>query len=214
MAVVPQDVRVYPQFALGLGQKVANLGSDSLGVLLMSTYTLSTAHKFVSDVLGAGTEANGTGYSSGGVTLTGVAWQVFDANSWPVVYATATAYNVSDVVRPSSGNGFVYRCAVAGTSAGSAPTWPTTVGLSVTDGSVTWTCAGRACGRLTASSPTWPSSTISGVNYAVFFDKTPGSNATNPVMVLWDFSNSPQSSSAGTFTLAIPASGIIPVLIP
>ncbi len=55
-------------------------------------------------------------------------------------WTVATAYVVGDKVQPVSGNGFVYKCTVAGTSHASVePTWPvTTLGTTVTDGTCTW----------------------------------------------------------------------------
>lgn len=40
--------------------------------MLLSAYTPSNAHTTMTDVLGAGTEASGTGYTAGGQALTGV----------------------------------------------------------------------------------------------------------------------------------------------
>lgn len=51
--------------------------------------------------------------------------------------AVTTAYVVGDVVVPATPNDHWYMATVAGTSAGSAPTWPTN-GSTVTDGTVTW----------------------------------------------------------------------------
>lgn len=58
----------------------------------------------------------------------------------PPARANTTAYGLGQQVTPATLNGYVYRCTVAGTSGGSAPAWPTTIGATVTDGTVTWTC--------------------------------------------------------------------------
>jgi hypothetical protein len=77
--------------------------------------------------------ADGTGNKPTGLygTLKGTAW------------TADTAYSLGDVVVPSAGleNGFRYECTTAGTShATTEPTWPTTEGETVLDGTVTWTC--------------------------------------------------------------------------
>lgn len=51
--------------------------------------------------------------------------------------ATTTAYALGDFVQPATPNDRYYMCVAAGTSGGSAPTWPTD-GSTVTDGTVTW----------------------------------------------------------------------------
>jgi len=61
------------------------------------------------------------------------------ASAW----VASTAYSAGDEVEPTTANGFVYVCTTAGTSDASEPTWPTTVGDTVTDGTVVWTCHGR-----------------------------------------------------------------------
>jgi hypothetical protein len=59
----------------------------------------------------------------------------------PPGWTASTPYLVGDVIRPAiTSNGFLYQCTVAGTSGSSAPTWPTTIGNTVGDGSVTWKC--------------------------------------------------------------------------
>lgn len=53
-----------------------------------------------------------------------------------------TAYVVNDYIRPTTANGYAYKCTVAGTShAATEPTWVTTIGQTNTDGTVTWECA-------------------------------------------------------------------------
>lgn len=53
--------------------------------------------------------------------------------------ANSTAYSEGDIVIPATRNGHRYRCTTAGTSAASPPTFPTTDGETVTDGTVVWT---------------------------------------------------------------------------
>lgn len=59
-----------------------------------------------------------------------------------VAWSATTAYSVGANAKPSVANGLKYICTTAGTSAGSEPTWPTSTAATVTDGTVTWTCAG------------------------------------------------------------------------
>jgi len=62
--------------------------------------------------------------------------------------ARNTAYVVGDRVTPVVANGLAYACSTAGTShASNEPAWPLVVGATVTDGSVTWTCAGTTNDR-------------------------------------------------------------------
>lgn len=59
-----------------------------------------------------------------------------DVGAWQ----PTTVYALGAFARPTSANGFNYEATTGGTSAGSEPTWPTTVGGTVVDGTVTWTC--------------------------------------------------------------------------
>lgn len=56
-------------------------------------------------------------------------------------WTAATAYETTSphYVTPTVPNGFRYECTASGTSGGSEPAWPTTIGATVTDGTVTWT---------------------------------------------------------------------------
>jgi len=56
-----------------------------------------------------------------------------------------TVYAASAVTIPTSANhtGFAYKTTLGGTSAGTEPTWPLTIGATVVDGTVTWECVGQ-----------------------------------------------------------------------
>jgi hypothetical protein len=151
-------------------------------------------------------EVTGTNYVAGGTTLGSKTVTYTAANSWATTAATTTAYAVGDIVKPSGGNGHLYRCIVAGTSGGSAPTWPTVSGQTVADGSVTWAEIGRGVTQLDAADPSWASATISGIRYAVLYKDT-GTAGTSPLLWLIDF-GADQSVTSGTFTIVLAALGI------
>jgi hypothetical protein len=56
------------------------------------------------------------------------------------VWAGSAAWAINRTVTPTARNGYAYRVTTAGTSGASEPTWPTTIGQTVSDGTVTWTC--------------------------------------------------------------------------
>jgi len=60
------------------------------------------------------------------------------------LWAASTTYNKDSVRQPTSPNQYRYKVTVAGQSAASEPTWPTVIGSSVTDGTVTWVNEGPA----------------------------------------------------------------------
>lgn len=66
-----------------------------------------------------------------------------DATLTATARANSTAYTLYQVVEPATRNNYRYRCTVAGTSGSSPPSWPTTIGNTVTDGGVTWICASK-----------------------------------------------------------------------
>jgi len=139
--------KAYSKLADSLATKKANLSSDTIKCMLLASYTENQdAHQFVADVKSAGAEASGTGYTAGGVTLTGVTWSQASG-----VWALK----------------------------GTVPAWSTTGG------------------SLTA-------------RWAVFYDATPGSDATNPVIAYWNLNgNADVTSSNGTFTLTPATEGIV-----
>ena len=64
----------YPMFAKSLADKLVDLDSDTLKVMLLSAYTYADTHQFLSQVKAAGTESTDADYTAGGVALTGVTW--------------------------------------------------------------------------------------------------------------------------------------------
>lgn len=93
-------------------------------------------------------------------------------------WAAGTAYNVGDRVFPTTRNGYVYECTAAGTSdAATEPIWPTNIGDTVVDGTVTWQCiateADNSLGGVMS-----PTAIVSGQLNNVFDDVQP-SEATN-----------------------------------
>jgi len=62
--------------------------------------------------------------------------KAWDADAW----AADTAYSVGDVVKPTTENGYLYRCTSAGTSDSSEPVWPEVFSNTVVDSGVTWEC--------------------------------------------------------------------------
>src|SRR5256885_8169198 len=58
----------------------------------------------------------GGGYFQGGITLSGKASTYVPANAWQQQWQALTPYLVGQIVRPTTGNGLVFRCITAGTS--------------------------------------------------------------------------------------------------
>lgn len=69
----------------------------------------------------------------------------------PSTWTASTAYASGAYVLPTVANHYYYVANPGGTSGASQPTWPTSVGASVSDGSVTWTCVGYIAQALTAA---------------------------------------------------------------
>lgn len=190
-----------------------NYLSDTIMVTLHSaSYTpdLDT-HAYVSNLTNE--LATGGGYTLGGIALTGRALTYTAASSWGTAAATTTAYAVETVVRPAAANGYVYRCVTAGTSGGSVPTWSTTIGATVTDGTVTWETVGRGVVQFTATSPSWSTATFGPCRYLVISDRTPATSATQPLIGLVDFGTD-QTGGGGVFQVTWATQGILLIFIP
>lgn len=142
------------------------------------------------------------GYTAGGISAGVVSRTTTVANSWAVQRAASTAYNAGDVVRPATGNGFLYKATTAGTTAAGLPTYPTVLGQTVVDGGVTWTCYGLAITVFTAANaPTWTlASTVTTIRYLVLADRTTGVASTSPLVAVTDFVTD-QSGTNATWTV-------------
>lgn len=179
--------------------------TDTMKVMLTtSTYAENLdTHETKSDVTN---EVTGTGYTAGGNALASKTITYTAANSWATTWAASTAYAVGDVIRPATGNGHLYMAIVAGTSAGTAPTFPTVSRQTVADNTVTWAEIGRGITQIDCADPSWTSATISSIRKAVFYRDT-GTASTSPLFCLMVF-DSDISVTNGTFTIQIHALGI------
>lgn len=193
--------------------KEVDFDTDTIvATLHTNSYTPNRdTHAYVSDLTNE--VANGAGYTTGGKTLASKSISYVAANSWAQTAAVSTAYNVGEVRRPSTGNGFLYRVAVAGTSSGTAPTWPTTIGATVTDGGVTWTCVGKGAVMLDAADLSWTTFTATGIRHVVLSDRTPGTAATQPLLGIATFS-ADEAGGGGNWDLQFDAGGILVIFVP
>lgn len=74
---VNATMKVYTKFSYSSAIKLMKLDTDVLRCILLSSYNIGgtqTSAQFLSDIVtaGVGVEANGTGYTAGGVPLTSV----------------------------------------------------------------------------------------------------------------------------------------------
>jgi hypothetical protein len=205
--VAALTISPYGNLPLKLANKEIDLDSDTLKATLhTSSYTPNLdADDYVNDL--SAELSTASGYTVGGVTVTGTISYVA-ANSWATTRANSTAYAVGDIRRPATGNGFLYRAAVAGTSGGSIPTYPTVVGTTVADGGVTWTCVGHGALLFDISDPAWTTFSAGPFRYMVISDRTPGTAATQPLIALGDW-GSDQTGGGGSFTVQIDANGLL-----
>lgn len=58
-------------------------------------------------------------------------------------WIASNPYSLGNTAEPTVDNTYRYVVTTAGTSAASEPTWPTSIGSTVVDGTVTWTCVAK-----------------------------------------------------------------------
>jgi hypothetical protein len=86
--------------------------------------------------------AIGQGASSGGtLTVSTIPVVSTFVPSYPV-WTASVAYAINSIIAPTAPNTYYYKAIQGGTSGSTEPTFPTTVGATVTDGTVTWQNAG------------------------------------------------------------------------
>lgn len=197
----------YRQFVSKLLNKEIDFNTDTIyAALLGAGYTPNLdTHAYWSDVV-ASEIANGNGYTTNGQLLASCTITYTAANSWATTWAATTAFALNTVIRPATGNGFLYRAKAAGTTAGTTPTWPTTLGGEVTDGTVTWECVGMGITVIDAADPAWTSSNIT-ARYVAIYDRSPASDATRPLIGLIDQGAAVTSVNA-TWGVTFDAQGI------
>lgn len=200
---------MHRMFATGiehLGAGDIDWANDTIKyALLTSSASPDLASDEFFDDLDANEVANGNGYTTGGVTLASKTLATVD-DAAVTAWASATAYVVGDIVRPTSADGHIYMCISSGTSDGTEPTWQTTYGENTTDNTVEWVQAGDSYLRFDAANAQWTSSTIT-ARYGVCYvaGATPGTD--DYLICLLDFGGDEESSS-GTFEVQFHATGI------
>lgn len=164
-----------------------------------SGYTPADTDDFVADLTNELATANG--YTSGGLAVASESITTTLANAWGVQRANTTAYVVDDVVRPAAGNGWLYRCVVAGTTAGAPPAFPTVLGQVVTDGGVTWEAYGRAICVLGFTDPVFAAPFTAGpFRYLVLSDRTPVGAGAQPLLGYLDLVTD-RTGGGGSYTV-------------
>jgi hypothetical protein len=171
--------------------------------LLTSNYTPNLSTDQYWGAIKANEIAAGGGYLTGGQALTSVSKSIVAANSWTNTRQQNFPYSVGQVIVPGGAQdtGIGYRCVEAGTTANAAAstiTWPTTVGTTVTDGTVTWLAAGTSLITYSSAAVLWSGSTLNGVHYAVLYDAASGNTSTEPLILLLNLLAN-ESDSDGNF---------------
>lgn len=93
-----------------------------------------------------------------------------------------------------------------GTATEATGTGYTAGGQSLTTKTVSVGAANHVV-TLSCANPSWPNSTLTAA-YALFYDNTPATTTTKPVILYWDFGGN-VSSTSGVFTLTISSSGLL-----
>lgn len=109
---------------------------------LQITGTTPTNRLYVCSVAGTTSSSEPTwNQTIGGTTAAGTSTFItVDKFATVATFAVSTAYTAGQIVKPTGVSAAEFVVTVAGTSAASAPTWPTAIGGTVTSGGVTFLC--------------------------------------------------------------------------
>jgi len=160
---------------------------------------------YVSDL--AGEVATGNGYVQGGVLLAARTASYIPANAWPQQWQPMAPYQYGQIVRPTAGNGLLFRCVTAGTTGASQPSWPGSGMIAVADGSAAWLGIAAGAISLAASSVQWLSYTGT-FRYLVISDRTQGAASAQPLIALSDLGAS-STGSGGNLDVNFDPSGVV-----
>ena len=115
-------------------------GGTPFGVLI-ALYYLGYPNVYLMPVRGSYIKLNST---QTGIIATPESYGVWkiDANANPAPSQWAASATYAAAARVGGGNGYIYEAPNGGVTGLVAPIWPTSIGSTVIDGSITWSCAG------------------------------------------------------------------------
>lgn len=159
-----------------VGSRRSGLGrwdqSDAMGsggmvnLLAHVEFEEETSRKFVEDFPDSGAIDGVLITDTGGLSAPSIDQESKLYYALAETWAAETEYVFEQLVEPTTPNGFYYRAGGIGTSDTVEPTWPTTIGNTVVDGEVTWTCVAQKFGGF-VNTTTDTSQNITGTLMAV-----------------------------------------------
>lgn len=204
----------YANYHSSAGNGQVNIGSHAIKcALFLSTYSLNLLTDTLYSAISGAEAPAGTGYATGGQTLTAVGGSgspsitTTAANSFATTWVASTAYTAGNLIRPAAANLSLYQAITTGSSAAGIPTFPTTFRGTVVDSGVTWLNVGRAITQILCGIPSWTSLTIADWRYAVFYD-----SVTSALIAVHDTGAKQTFASPSTLTLTPDGTGISRIL--
>lgn len=130
----------------GVTDNLYNLnGHGASAFVVLSIPSATSVTLFNSDPIGHAPSSGGT------LTVSTIPVISTFVPSYPL-WTTSVSYAVNSIIVPTVSNGHYYKAVQAGTSGGTQPTFPTTTGGQIADGSVIW----RESGLLNSAAPPPP----------------------------------------------------------